>query len=374
MSVRGRAVLGLWVALLGFVVGCGGAGGVSRVELALILPLTSGVAEAAASAQRGAQLAVEEVNAEGRIRLDLGVGDDRGSQERAGVLFAEAAAKPRLAAVIGGFTDTVAIALSPLAARAQVPLVSPGATGEIPYAGSFFFRTALPAAVQGRALAAFAVRAGLRRVSVMYDSNEYGTAVALAFTSAFTGLNGTVTGQRLFRDETQDFGRFLRGAREENAQAVLFAGYPDEGRVFLTQLVQAGLRLPVLAPDALASPEVVRGLGKAAEGLVVASAFFPESSLPAVRAFVRAYRTKYGVDPDAFAAQAYDAVKIVVFALRRTRLPTTGPLDRIGIRDAIAGIQDYPGVTGTIRFDRFGTVVREALVLRVEGSRFGIAR
>lgn len=371
MAIRRRNLRLLWVPILGLLIGCQGTRGPAEVGVACLLPLTSGVAEAALSAQRGVQLAVEEVNAEGRIRMDLRISDDRGSLERAGALFAEAVASPRVAAVIGGFTDTVAIALSPAAFRAQVPLISPGATGEIPFAGNFFFRTALPASLQGQALAAFARRSGLRRVAVLHDTTEYGASVANSFVGAFLGPGGgSVTGQRRFQDGTRDFRPFLQAIRSENAQAVLFAGYPDEGRVFLAQAVEAGLKLPVLAPDAFANPEVVTALGGAAEGLVVVSTFFPESTVPAVRGFVRAYRGKYGITPDAFAAQAYDAVKVLAFALKQIRIPPTGPLDRTRVRNALAGLQDYPGVTGTLRFDPSGNAAREAMVLRVQGSRF----
>lgn len=362
-----RIPVRLLVVLAVAVAGCGRPGGPVQVDLVAILPLSSGVAEAADSTLRGVQLAVAEVNAEGRIRMDLQAADDGGSVERAAGLFRQAATKPRLAAVIGGVTDSVAIALSPLAARAQVPLLSPGATGEIPYAGSYFFRTALPSALQGEALARFALRTGLRRMSVMYDSNEYGTAVALAFGRAFRAGGGVIVGERLFQDGTRDFGRYIRATQEEKPQAILFAGYPDEGRVFVTQAAQAGLQSVLLVPDSFAHPKTVRGLGGAAY-FVVAASFFPESGVPVVRGFVRAYRAKYGEDPDPFAAQAYDATKIIAFALRRVSVPERGSIDRGKIRDAIAGIRDYPGVTGNLTFDRFGTPTREVLLLRVRGQ------
>jgi len=370
---RRMARIPVLLALTAVVAACGRPSGPVQVDLAVILPLSSGVAEAAGSALRGVQLAVEEVAAEGRIRMDLTVQDDGGSVDRATGLFTQAAPKPRLVGVIGGLTDSVAIALSPLASRARVPLLSPGATGEIPYAGAYFFRTSLPSALQGEALAGFALRTGLRRVSVMYDSNEYGTAVELAFVRAFRAGGGVIVGERLFRDGTRDFSRYVRAAQQEKPQAILFAGYPDEGRVFLAQAAQGGLQSVVLVPDSFAHPKTVRGLEGAAY-FVVAASFFPESAVPVVRGFVRAYRAKYGEDPDPFAAQAYDATKIVAFALRRVGLPERGAIDRTKVRDAIAGLRDYPGVTGNLTFDRFGTPTREVLLLRVRGQELVVLR
>jgi branched-chain amino acid transport system substrate-binding protein len=361
------------VALLVAMVaaGCAGAGQRSPIDatVGVVLPLRSGVAAAAASALRGVQLAAEEINADGSIRVALETADDGGSPERAAQIFERIAGEPRTVAVIGALTDSVAVSLSPLASRTKTLLISPGATGEVPYAGDFFFRTALPATLQGRALADYALRSGLRRVSVIYDHNEYGTAVALAFVEAFVAGGGEVIGQRLFRDGTRDFERFVRALRTEEPQALLFAGYPDEGAAFFSQAAEAGLSLRVLAPDSFANEEAVREMGGRAHGMVVTSAFFTDNPVPAVRAFVRAYREKFNLEPDQFAAQAHDALRVVAFGLKRV-----GTADRAKLRDAAAGIRDYPGVTGTMTFDRFGNPAREVLLLRVDGSRLVVLR
>ncbi len=337
-----------------------------QVRLGVLLPLESGVAAAAASTLRGAQLAADETGPDAAVRFELVVEDDRGSPERAAAAFEGMAQDRRMAAVVGGFTDLVAIALSPGAQRQKVPLVSPGAVGEVPYAGQYFFRTSLPAKLQGAALAQYALGRGWRRAGVIYDSSEYGTAVALSFMETFYGGGGTVVGQRLYRDGTRDFARFIRGIQEERPQVVLLAGYPDEGNLFLEQAARAGVRVPLLAPDAYANPEAVQAAGGRAHGMVVAAAFFPDNPLPRVRAFVRQFQQRFGTPPDAFAAQGYDAVKILAFALKRAgAVRSNGTVDRERLRDTLAALQDYPGVTGTLTFDRFGNPAREVLLLQV---------
>jgi len=337
------------------------------VRLGVLLPFDSGVAAAAASALRGAQLAADETRAEGEVRLELVVEDERGSPERATASFARMAEDGRLAAVVGGLTDSVAFALSPQASRRGLPVVSPGATGEVPYAGHYFFRTALPATLQGPALAQYALRRGWRRAGVMYDSNDYGTAVALSFVQAFRTGGGEVVGQRLYRDGTRDFARFVRAVHEERPEVLLLAGYPDEGNLFLEQAARAGVRVPLLAPDSYANPEAVREAGGRAHGMVVAAAFFPDNPLPRVRAFVRQFQQRFGTAPDAFAAQGYDAVKVLAFALKRSAaVRPDGTVDRQRLRNTLASLQDYPGVTGTLTFDRFGNPAREVLLLQVD--------
>lgn len=363
-----------WVRLLWLVAavaGCGGSGSSpGTVRVGVILPTSSGVAAAAASALRGVEMAADEVNAERRLRLILVIHDDRGSPQKAIELFQKLSADPGVAAVIGGLTDAVAVQLSAVASAAQTPLLSPGATGPIPFSGQYFFRTSLPASMQGKALAEYALGKGLRQASVVQDSNEYGTAVAEGFSQAMRAGGGVVLSQHLFSDGTRDFSSVVQALLRERPDTVLFAGYPDEGVIFVRQLARAGVESPLLAPDSLASPEFASAVPS--RGIVVATAFFPESPLPRVRSFVREFRNRYGQLPDAYAAQSYDAAKLLVVAVKRVGPgihQSGGRVDRAKLRDALASIQDYPGVTGTITFDRMGNPARDVQLLRAEGGR-----
>jgi branched-chain amino acid transport system substrate-binding protein len=64
--------------------------------------------------------------------------------------------------------------------------------------------------------------------------------------------------------------------------------------------------------------------------------------------FARRYREKTGAYPSLTALAAYDAVRLVAAALRES-----GP-NRARLRDSLAGIRDFRGVSGTISFDGAG--------------------
>jgi len=359
------------VLLVAAAAGCGGSASPPvTVRVGVVLPLSSGVAGAASSALRGAQMAADEVNADRAVRLVLVTHDDGGSPQKAIDLFQRLSADPGVGLVVGGLTDAVAAQLSALASAVQTPLLSPGATGPIPFAGQYFFRTALPSSLQGRALAEYALGKGMKQASVVQDTNEYGAAVAEGFSQALRAGGGVVGSQHLFTDGTRDFSAVVRAVQRERPQVVLFAGYPDEGAVFVQQLAQAGVKVPLLAPDAFASEDAASAV--AGSGMVVTSVFFPDSPIPRVRAFVREFRSRYGRQPDAFAAQAYDAVKLVAVAVKRLGagvLQPQGRVDRPRLREALASTRDYPGVTGTITFDRLGNPARDVQLLRVDGGK-----
>ncbi len=337
------------------------------IGVGLIVPLTSGVPAAARSVVEGAELAAEEVNAAGGVqsrRLTLATVDDHGVPEDAVRLFEQLAGQG-VVGVVGPVTDAPTIAASAAAERLKVVLISPGATAVLPYGGHFVFRTALPAKTQAQALARYLTGdLRIQRIAIIHDSNEYGTSVAMAFAQAATARGATITSQRLYRDGDKDFTRHVKGTLEERAQLIFLAGYPDEGALVLRQFRSAGSTLTLAGSDALYSTDIPAWAGEAAEGLYVPAGFVPDTRLPVVRTFVTKYRTKYGREPSQYAAQAYDAVRLLVAVLRRA-----GD-QRAKIRDGIAGLNRFPGVTGDLSFDRWGDPVRDVTIARLKGGTF----
>ncbi len=337
------------------------------IRIGLIASLTSGVAGAARSVVEGAELAVMEINGDGGIhgrKLALVTVDDRGMPEEAARLVGHLAGM-EVVAIIGPVTDASAIAAAPAAARVRVVLITPGATAILPYGGHVVFRTALPARTQASAIARHLVeRLRVRRIAVVHDSNDYGTMVVFAFEEAARALGATITSRRLFRDGDRDFTRHVQGVVTERAQALFLAGYPDEAALLIRQARAASRGLVIAGSDALYSEDTSTWAGAAANDLVVPAGFVPDTPLPIVRGFVTRYREQYGRAPDQFAAQAYDGVRVLAFAVRRAGV------DRAKIRDIIATLKRFPGVTGELSFDRWGDPVRDVIVTKIKGGVF----
>jgi branched-chain amino acid transport system substrate-binding protein len=79
---------------------------------------------------------------------------------------------------------------------------------------------------------------------------------------------------------------------------------------------------------------------------------------------VSSFKKEYGIIPDQFAALAYDTTGVVIEALK-----VSGP-DRAKLRDALAHIKDYPGVTGNTTFDENRDAKKGVLVLKIENGKF----
>lgn len=373
MTNRSRMAIGFFV-----IVGAATAGCTAptlrvqdHVKVGMLAPLNSGVAAAARAAVQGATLAVDEVNASrgaSGAMLTLVVVDDRGNVEESARQF-QALVDQRVVAIVGPLTDATAIAVAPLAERGGMALVSPGATGTIPYSGTSFFRTALPAESQAAALAEFAVRTKrTRRISMVQDNNEYGTLVGLAFSQRVRALGGEIVGTRLYRDGQKDFSRHAGGVVADRADAVFIAGYPDEGALILAALKNRGVRVIVLGSDALYSTDLLTWARGATDDLYLPAPFVASEPLPAVQDFVTKYRRRFNEAPDHFAAQGYDAVKMVVSAVRKSGS------EPAAIRAGLQGMRRFPGVTGEITLDRWGAPARPVGIARVHVGQFELVR
>jgi branched-chain amino acid transport system substrate-binding protein len=82
-----------------------------------------------------------------------------------------------------------------------------------------------------------------------------------------------------------------------------------------------------------------------------------------VQKFVNDYKTRYGATPDALAATAYDAAKIMFDAIKRSK-----SLDGADIRDALAATKDYPGVTGNVTFNENRDAVKPIVMIEIKNG------
>ena len=92
--------------------------------------------------------------------------------------------------------------------------------------------------------------------------------------------------------------------------------------------------------------------------------FFPVDRRPEVQDFVKRYNEKYSKNPTMFAAQAYDAANMIIKALKE------GATDRKSLRDKLAAIKDFPGVTGVTSFDENRNVKKEISKLVVKDGKY----
>jgi branched-chain amino acid transport system substrate-binding protein len=360
--------LGLGLQLGQCPLGLGRAPG-AEVEIGALLPLSGDTASYGENAQDAIDLAVEQINGAGGIdgATVRVVYKDTKAEPSAGVAaFNELIEDGKISAVIGPMASPVALAVAPLAEAKQVVLVSPSASSpELTTAGEYIFRTCLSDQYEGLVLARLAaVTLGYHTASVLCIDNAYGRGLADVFEEAFAAAGGTVVSRETFAESSTDFAEPLARIAETAPQVILLVGYAQMGEI-LVEARSIGLTQQVLSSVMFDNPEILAAAGSAAEGVLFTS-WTPDPATPSPERleFEAAYRIKYGAEPGIFAAESYDAMRLLgtVIAERGDSADA--------IRMGLLGISGYPGASGEITFDENGDCIKPVFVKTVQDGQF----
>jgi branched-chain amino acid transport system substrate-binding protein len=121
-----------------------------------------------------------------------------------------------------------------------------------------------------------------------------------------------------------------------------------------------------MGSDAWGSSELMTLCGDDCKGLFFSTHYAAAGAKGDTKAFIDRYQKQYGYVPDDVAALTWDATRIVLQAIQETG-GLTGKLkaDRKAIREAMAGIKSFAGITGSMKFDAQGDPIKCAVVVRI---------
>jgi branched-chain amino acid transport system substrate-binding protein len=319
--------------------------------------------------KRAAELAMEQINAEGGIRghpIELIERDDYADPDSA-VFVATDLYDAGVSAVIGHLFSSTTLAAAPVynGGTAPVASISPSSSSpDVTTAGDYTFRICPSDLAHGLALARWVHDTlGLEHGAMLYLNDQYGRGVRQMFVREFTRRGGTLVATDPYLGDTPDVGPYLdRLVKLGGIQFLVIAGNRGEGEEIIRQARQRGLRMPVLGGDGL---EGIEEAGAIAEGTYLSAAYLPTIASPANRAFLQAYRKKFPTAglPNQPAAATYDAVYLLREVIERA-----GP-DREAVRRALAQVGTrapaFHGVTGAVAFDARGDVPNQTVYIGV---------
>ncbi len=324
------------------------------IKLGVVVPLTGEYQSYGEANKRGIELALEEIHSNGNLlTFDPAFADTGSDPERARELIEERFDDGAFV-VLGGTVSDEAMKMVPVADKWDRVLLSPSATSpDLSRISPNFYRIAPSDLTEGTCMADFAYRSlEARRVVILAEGNTYGSGIQRAFRTAFEKHGGEIVEQIDLPPDTLDLGGLIGRVITLAPDAVYLAAYGDTTGSMILELRKQSFEGRILTTHAFASPSAIARVGEAAKGVLLTQTVFePDSDHAHVKQFVTAYRERFGETPDLFAAEGYDAMKVMALALKtRNKLP--GEVPR-GLRDEV---KEFPGVTGTIQFDEGGDV------------------
>ena len=301
---------------------------------------------------QGARLAIEEANAKGgylkrKIPFELVISNDNGLWGASGNEIVKMAYKDKVWAILGtidGANSHIAIRV---ALKAEVTMMNSGDTDptfietNIPWV----FRCISDDRQQGYLLVDYMYKKlGLKRVGIIRANNRYGRFGVREIRDGSRRLATPIALEMSYKLGIEDFSLQLERLRDENVDAIVHWGDAPEGAKVLNQMRAMGMEQPYFACDRCLADEFVEIAGVNAEGVICTYPWNPTRASSRLERFRKAFRERFGEDPETYAAHAYDGMNMLIWAVQ------VAGLNRAKIRDVLAHrTRPWKGVTGDIR-------------------------
>lgn len=362
----------LGTVLAGLAAGCGGGEKkADTIKVGANLEMTGGSASYGISSKNAIELAFKEINEKGGIngkQLELVVADNKSEAAEATNAMQKLVSKDNVVAVIGPNLSSSVIAASAINNSAKVLDIAPMATN--PYVTvdqasgktkNFNYRTCFIDPFQGTVMAKFATaELGVGNAAILIDnSSDYAKGLAQFFKENFVKEGGAVTAEESYLQKDTDFKATLTKIKATNPDFLYVPGYYQEVGLIVKQARELGMNMPIAGGDGWDSAKMPEIAGAAAlNNTYFSSLYSPEDSSDINKNFVAAYEKAYGQKPDVFAALSYDSALLVAEAIKNA-----GSTEPAKISEAMAKINGFSGVSGSVTFDDKHNPVKSAVIL-----------
>jgi branched-chain amino acid transport system substrate-binding protein len=205
------------------------------------------------------------------------------------------------------------------------------------------------------------------RVAVIRTGSRYGRVGVLHFNRSATRIGYPIVIEERFQDGETDFKDRLQRIKGTSPDAILIWGNAKETALILQQIRELGMNQPVYTSDRAVSQEFLQIAGNLADGIVTTCQYNPDANDPKLKTFKANYIKRFGIEPDVFAAHAYDGMNILIEAINKAGL------NRTLIRDVLTDLktfQGYKGVTGVVNFDATWNNVRPIFMAECINGKF----
>jgi branched-chain amino acid transport system substrate-binding protein len=232
------------------------------------------------------------------------------------------------------------------------------------------FRTPFLDPFQGPVVANFITEEfGFTKAGVLYDiASDYPKGLAEFFQSGWEDIHGpgSVVAFESFTTGDADFSAQLTKIIDAGAEFIFTPQYYNEVALIVQQAHELGFNNPIVGSDSWGSAETVNLCGEDCYGLFFSSHYAAEGATGETKEFIDMYEAEYGYVPDDVGALTWDALNIVKTAIQNCG-EITGELeaDRQCIRDAMASIEEFPGITGNMTFTEEGDPIKCAVIVRI---------
>lgn len=363
------------------IAGCGKEDS-SQIKIGVIAELTGDIPAVGASCRNAAEIAVAEVNDAGGIQLGdkkykikLIIEDNAGKADQSASAAQKLITQNKVTAIVGPNASRYAMPAAEIAETSKVVLITPWSTAPKATLDSrtnaskkYVFRACFIDPFQGGVLAKFTLdNLKLKKAAVLYDvASEYNKGIAEIFRDVYEQNGGRIVAFETYTTNDKDFSSQLTKIKKAGPDIIFLPNYYSEVPLQIQQAKRLGITAPFLGADAWGSSELTKLCGADCNDYYFSTHYAADAATETTKKFLAGYQARYGATPDDVAALTYDSFGLLFQALR-----SAGTNDRQAVRDALAKIPQYEGVTGNMQFkEGSGDPIKSAVILKIKDGKF----
>ena len=281
------------------------------IKIGLIGPQTGGAAVYGMAVARAAQIAVDEINAQGGLQIALDVQDDEHDAEKS-INAYNAVLDNGAQMILGSVTTTPCIAVAAQAYEDRVFMLTPSASSPAVIEGKDnMYQVCFTDPAQGAASADYIFQNKLgEKIGVIYNNGDvYSTGIYQTFETKAAELGLEIVKVSTFTDDTTDFSVQVTDMKNAGADVVFLPIYYTPASLILTESSKQEFAPVFFGVDGMDGILTVEGFDASlAEGVMLLTPFSADAEDEKTKSFVAKYQELYGEVPNQFAADAYDGI------------------------------------------------------------------
>lgn len=353
-----------------------GTTGPDTIKIGINAPLTGDIPKVGEGSKFAAEMWLEEIGGTLEVggetyQVELVIEDNESKAESAASVNQKLITQDDVLAIVGPQSSKQAVPAGGVANDLKTPMVSPWSTNpNTTLDRPWVFRTPFLDSFQGPAVAKFVTEEfGFTKAGVLYDvASDYPKGLAEFFKSGWEDIHGeeSVVAFESFTTGDTDFSAQLTKIIDSGAEFIFAPQYYNEVALIVQQARELGFEGPIVGSDSWGSAELLNLCGEACYGLFYSSHYLAENPTGDAKVFIDGYEEKYGYVPDDVGALTWDTLHIIERAIKECG-EITGNIeeDRACVKDALAQIENFEGVTGTMTFTAEGDPIKCALIIKI---------
>ncbi|PLY02242.1 MAG: branched-chain amino acid ABC transporter substrate-binding protein [Desulfuromonas sp.] len=347
------------------------------IKIGFNIPLTGAIPEVGEGSKNAAEIYLADINGAGGLEvggkkymLEFVYMDNESKPDSAVNAALKLINQEEVVAIIGPNSSQQAIPAGGTCNENRVPMISPWSTNpDTTKDRPWVFRAAFLDPFQGPVAANFAAKKyNAKTAAVIYDiDNDYSVGLAEAFKGAWEtkGL-GPVVAYETNGNKDQDFSAQLTTIIAAKPDFIFVPENYNQVALIIPQARDLGYKGPFMGGDAWGTPDLVKLCGEQCYGQFFSTHYAAAGATGATKVFIDRYMEKYGSEPADYAALTWDSIGLMVQGIQNAGKVESNPRKmRAAIRDGLAAIKSFDGITGSSKFDEQGDPIKCAVVVKI---------